>query len=395
MKPVRDKHDRNKDIPAGASLGPNQSLIGQRHARERLATPALVLDLDALDQNLKVMAENCRKAKLALRPHAKTHKSSAIAALQLKSGAAGICVATLREATAMVEAGVPRVLLTSPIVDATKIEAFVALIGRSAGLTLVADNVATVDVLEASVKRSGKSLSVVVDLDIGMMRSGVAGVASALALVARLQSSDVLGFAGIQAYSGQVQHIATAAARARVYSQQLTHLEAVLEALAKARITPQMVSGGGTGTFDVDRRAGLFTESQAGSYVFMDIEYEAVELFEGAVNPYKTSLFLQSTVVSNNHSGFVTIDAGFKSFSMDGPLPGFAAGAPSGAAFQFYGDEFGKVTFANKGEALELGAKVEFVTPHCDPTVNLHNFYHCVRGDMLVDIWPIDARGSL
>jgi D-serine deaminase-like pyridoxal phosphate-dependent protein len=395
MKPIRDKHDRDKDASADRKLGPNESLIGKPRSRERLATPAIVLDLDALEYNLAAMVDYCRKAKLSLRPHAKTHKSSTIAKLQVKSGANGICVATLREARALVEADVPHLLLTSPLVGATKIEAFVELIGRSSGLWVVVDNAEGVKALEACVKRSGKTLSVLVDVDIGMMRTGVTDVAGVLQLIAQLQSSDVLGFAGIQAYSGKVQHIATLAERARVYGAQLRHLEAVLESLAKAGIKPQVVSGGGTGTFEVDRRAGLFTESQAGSYIFMDIEYEEVELFERAANPFKTSLFLQSMVLSNNHAGSATIDAGFKSFSMDGPLPRLSKGTPHGAVFEFSGDEFGKITFAAKGEALELGAKVEFVTPHCDPTVNLHDFYHCVRGDVLVDIWPIDARGSL
>jgi 3-hydroxy-D-aspartate aldolase len=395
MTPRRDPHNRMQDAPEGRRLGPNESLIGAPRSRERLATPAIVLDLDALEYNLAAMMSFCRKAKLALRPHAKTHKSSAIANLQAQSGASGICVATLREARAMVEAGVPHLILTSPIVGATKIGAFVDLIGKSNGLWVVVDNAESVKALEMSVKRSGKTLSVLVDVDIGMMRTGVPDVAGVLQLIAQLKSSDVLGFAGIQAYSGMVQHIATVAERTRVYGAQLKHLEAVLEALAKAGSTPQIVSGGGTGTFEIDRRAGLFTESQAGSYIFMDIEYEAVQLFDGAANPFKTSLYLQSMVLSNNHKGAATIDAGFKSFSMDGPLPRISKGAPHGALYQFCGDEFGKVTFAAPGEALKLGAKVEFVTPHCDPTINLHSYYHCVRGDVLIDIWPIDARGVL
>jgi D-serine deaminase-like pyridoxal phosphate-dependent protein len=395
MKPVRDKHDREKGAPKERALGPNEDLIGKPRSRERLATPALVLDLDALEHNLATLADSCRKAKLCLRPHAKTHKSSAIAKLQVECGASGICVATLREATAMVAAGVSHLLLTSPIVGATKIEAFVELIGRSNGLAVVVDSSASLAALEACVKRRGKTLAVLVDVDIGMGRTGVVGVAGVLELIARLQSSNVLGFAGIQAYSGKVQHIAQLAERARVYGAQLLHLQAVLEGMAKAGIKPQLVSGGGTGTFAIDRRAGFFTESQAGSYIFMDVEYQDVELVEHAANPFKTALYLQSMVVSNNHPGSATLDAGFKSFAMDGPLPRIATGAPAGASFEFSGDEFGRLSFAHPGAALELGAKVEFVTPHCDPTVNLHGFYHCVRGDRLVDIWPIDARGSL
>jgi D-serine deaminase-like pyridoxal phosphate-dependent protein len=376
-------------------LGPNARLIGKPRSRQALATPALILDLDAFEHNLITMARLCMQAGLKLRPHAKTHKSVQIAKFQIASGAVGISVATLREAAVMVQAGVPGVLLTTPVVGAVKIDVLCALLGKSSGLTVAVDNPANVAALEAAVKRRGKKLAVLVDVDIGMKRTGVPDTAGALSLVRRVQSSAALEFAGLQSYSGRVQHIPRAADRARVYGKQLRHLETVLDALARAGEAPGIVSGGGTGTFDIDRRAGLFTECQCGSYAFMDIEYEEVQLFARGPNPFKTALFVQCTVVSNNHRGEPTIDGGFKCFSMDGPIPRPAAGAPVGAAYQFYGDEFGKINLARKSDAMKLGSKVELVTPHCDPTINLHDFYHCVRGNRLVDIWPVDARGSL
>jgi D-serine deaminase-like pyridoxal phosphate-dependent protein len=390
MKRV-SKNSRAADL----NLGPNAKLIGAPHSRERLATPALILDLDGFEHNLKVMMKLCKKAQLALRPHAKTHKSSRIAKLQIRAGAVGICVATLREAAAMVEAGVPGVLITSPMVGAAKIEALAGLIGRSEGLMVVVDNPENVAALEEAVRAGRRKLAVLVDVDIGMKRTGVPSVAGVLALVRRVQSSDVLQFAGIQAYSGRVQHIAQVSDRARVYGKQLEQLEAVLDALAKSGISPPIVSGGGTGTFEIDRRASLFTESQCGSYAVMDIEYEEVQLFALGANPYETALYVQCMVLSNNYRGSATIDGGFKCFHMDGPIPRPARGAPAGAVYRFYGDEFGKITLARKTDSLALGTKIELVTPHCDPTINLHSYFHCVRGDKLVDIWPVDARGSL
>jgi 3-hydroxy-D-aspartate aldolase len=236
---------------------------------------------------------------------------------------------------------------------------------------------------------------VLVDVDIGMHRTGVPGIDGVVALARRVQASPVLEFAGIQAYSGRVQHIARVAERARVYGKQLGHLEAVLEALRRAGIAPGIVSGGGTGTFAIDRRAELFTESQAGSYVFMDIEYENVQLFARGRNPFRTALYVQCSVVSNNHREAATIDGGFKCFHVDGPIPRPVRGTPRGAVYQFYGDEFGRIKLLRGSGPLKLGAKIELVTPHCDPTINLHGFYHCVRGGKLMDIWPIDARGSL
>jgi len=389
------KHNSKRTLRHQVDLGPNARLIGEPRSRQALATPAVILDLDDFEHNLKVMARLCKQAGVSLRPHAKTHKSVEIAEQQIAAGAIGVSVATLREAAVMVEAGVPGVLLTTPVIGTVKIDVLCNLAGKSKGFMIVVDNPANVTALEAALERSGKKLTVLVDIDIGMKRTGVPDVAGALSLIRRLQSSRLLTLAGIQAYSGSVQHIPRAADRARVYSKQLLHLVAVLAAAKKAGYTPGIVSGGGTGTFDFDRRAGLFTECQCGSYAVMDIEYEEVQLFADGPHPFKTALYVQCSVVSNNHRALPTIDGGSKCFAMDGPIPRAARGAPPGAVYQFYGDEFGKMKLARKTDALKLGAKVEFVTPHCDPTINLHDFLHCVRGNMLVDIWPIDARGSL
>jgi D-serine deaminase-like pyridoxal phosphate-dependent protein len=392
------KQDRKRTARPRRELGrrgPNERLIGRPNSRQALATPALLLDLDGFEHNLKAMAKLCKQAGLALRPHAKTHKCVEIARQQIAAGAVGVSVATLREAKIMIEAGVPGVLLTTPVVGATKIEILCGLAGKSKGFMVAVDNPANLAELEAALGRHGKKLAVLVDVDIGMRRTGVTDVAGVLALIRQVESSRVLVFAGIQAYSGRVQHIERASDRARAYGKQLLHLQAVLSAVATAGHTPGVVSGGGTGTFDIDRRAGLFTECQCGSYAFMDIEYEDVQLFARGPHPFKTALYVQCMVLSNNYRGSATIDGGFKCFSMDGPIPRPARGAPDGASYRFYGDEFGKIMLAQKSGALALGEKIELVTPHCDPTVNLHDFYHCVRGNVLVDIWPVAARGSL
>jgi 3-hydroxy-D-aspartate aldolase len=377
------------------NLGPNTGLIGQPRSRQALATPAVILDLDDFEFNLKTMAKLCKQGGLSLRPHAKTHKSVEIAKRQIATGAVGIAVATLREASVMVGAGLPGVLLTTPVVGAVKVEQLCGLAGQSPGFMVAVDNPANVAVLETALRRRGKTLTVLVDIDIGMGRTGVADVDGALKLIDRVQSSDLLKLAGLQSYSGRVQHIERAADRARVYGKQLKHIEAVLGAAARAGYTPGIVSGGGTGTFDTDRRAGLFTECQCGSYAFMDVEYEDVQLFARGSNPYRTALYVQCMVVSNHVPGLPTIDGGFKCFSMDDAIPRLARGAPAGSKYGFYGDEFGKIKLARKSATLKLGRKVELVTPHCDPTINMHDYYHCVRGNTLVDIWPIDARGSL
>jgi 3-hydroxy-D-aspartate aldolase len=382
-------------LKSRGGLGPNAALIGKANSRQALATPALVLDLDRFEHNLAAMSKLTQRAHLKLRPHAKTHKTVEIARRQVVAGAIGISVATLREASVMVEAGIPGVLLTTPLAGALKLDLLIGLVGRSPGFMAAVDDPGTVAYLERGLARRRLRLPVLVDIDIGMKRTGVPEVGEAIALMRRVQSSKVLEFAGVQAYSGMVQHITRASDRARVYGRQLEHLKRVLRAAAREGITPSIISGGGTGTFDIDRHAGLFTECQCGSYAVMDVEYQAVELFAGARHPFKTALFVQCSVVSNHHRRLPTIDGGFKCFSMDGPIPEIASGAPRGSSYLFYGDEFGKIKLTAKSPGMALGHKIELVTPHCDPTINLHDYIHCVRGRTLVDIWPVNARGSL
>lgn len=377
------------------ALGPNACLIGQPGVQAKLWTPALLLDLDAFEHNVRAMAELCRNAGTLLRPHAKSHKSSAIARKQLAAGAIGICVATVREAAVMVHSGIGGVLITSPIAGEAKLDAIAGLAAVARGLIVVVDSLEGVQALESRMRRAGGTVGVLLDVDAGMGRTGVSDISVAAKIAARLQVSESLEFLGLQCYSGMIQHIPEHSKRARTYGRELRQLEKLMEVLDKQGFAPRIVSGGGTGSFHIDAARRLLTELQAGSYIFMDQQYNSVALLPSGKRPFRTSLFLQSMVLSNNHPGAATLDAGFKSFAMDGPVPVPGRGAPRGSTFQFYGDEFGMLRFPARGKRLRLGSKVDFVTPHCDPTVNLHDFYHCMRGDRLVDIWPIDARGTL
>jgi D-serine deaminase-like pyridoxal phosphate-dependent protein len=176
----------------------------------------------------------------------------------------------------------------------------------------------------------------------------------------------------------------------------LRFLSGLIAAMDKRGFKPATVSGGGTGTLALDCREGILTEHQAGSYIFMDVEYGAVTLrANDADAAFATSLFLHSTVISKNVPGTATIDAGLKSFATDGPLPRVSDGAPAGTTYAFFGDEHGRLTFPTPTHSLPLGSIVAFVTPHCDPTLNLHDYLHVVRNDTIVDIWQVDGRGVL
>jgi len=228
-----------------------------------------------------------------------------------------------------------------------------------------------------------------------MGRTGAASVEAAVAIAERIKRSSRLAYAGLQAYSGRVQHIHDYHKRRKTYGAQLARLRATRSALAAAGLDPPIISGGGTGTFAINAEHRLYSESQAGSYLFMDVDYDEVRLFADIANPHEFSLFLRTTVIGANHSDHVTINAGFKCLATDGPLPR-VRGAPSQPkGYQFFGDEFGMIVRASVESHLSVGDHVDLVTPHCDPTVNLHDFYHVVDGDTLVAIWPIDARGVL
>lgn len=381
-------------------LGPNQGLIGQPGSRRRLTTPALVLDVDLLERNLATLADQARGDGLHLRPHAKTHKCVEIARLQIGAGALGVCAATLREAEVLVAGGLAGVLITSPVVGQAKIARLAQLNRRADGLMVVLDDLVNlVDLVDAAA-RAGKKLDVLVDVDVGMGRTGVHSAQKVIDLARAADRAEVLGYKGIQGYSGSVQHIAAFAQRTAAYGRQLDHLSAVVDGLRAQDLAPEIVTGGGTGTYFIDRQRNLFSEHQAGSYIFMDVQYNAVQLTEGELTegggaPFATALFVHCSVISNKAVGLVTTDGGLKCFATDGPVPEIVGGAPEGAVYRFFGDEFGRVDFAASGQTLALGAVVVLATPHCDPTVNLHDYYHCVRGEELIDIWPIAGRGVL
>jgi 3-hydroxy-D-aspartate aldolase len=382
-----------------SSLGPNEALIGKPGSRRLLDTPALCVDLDAMERNIAAMAEFCRSKGVALRPHAKTHKSVNIAAKQIAAGAVGVCCATIGEAEVMVASGIRGVLVTSPQVTPPKIARVIALnLAAADGIAVVADHPQNVADLAAAAWASGKTLDVLVDFSSGHHRTGAATEDDAIALAHAVEAAPSLRLAGLQAYYGNLQHIGDRAERQAMTRRQHAAIAGLVGKLRAAGLAVPIVTGAGTGTHDIDAEGKVFTELQAGSYIFMDVEYaEALRDGRNAL-PFETSLFVQTAVVSVASAkipgGYVTTDAGLKCFATEGPKPEVMSGAPPGATYGYAGDEHGRLFFPAGSHAPTLGACIEVMTPHCDPTVNLHDFYHVVRGDMLVDIWPVDARGK-
>ena len=377
---------------AGFDPGPNAYLVGRPGSRTELDTPALLIDLDALEANIAAMAAHCANTGQRLRPHTKTHKSVEIARRQVAAGAVGVCCATLGEAEVMGRAGIPGVHISSPVVRPHRIERLVALNAVAEGLSVVADHPDNIAALNVAAEASGKPLNVFIDIDVGSRRTGVPSAQQAVALAKQADDAPGLNYAGIQGYAGGLQHIYDWDERCSRSQEVADFLAETRRQLAEAGLEPPIITGGGTGTHDMDWRQGVLTELQAGSYIFLDTDYQAVTHIEEAATRFREGLFVQASVVSAAQEDCVTTDAGLKAFATDCGMPGLRRGAPTGATYGFAGDEHGRITF-HSDERIGLGAVVECLSPHCDPTVNLYQVYHVVRGETLVDIWPVDARG--
>ena len=376
-------------IPA---LDVNRHLIGVAGGRALLATPALVVELDVLKRNIASMAKRCADAGIALRPHAKSHKCASIAKLQREAGAVGFCCAKLGEAEALTAAGVSDILLTSPIVADQALVRLALLNAAAEGLMVVIDAPEMVAKIGAAARASGKVLGVVVDLDIGLHRTGIAPE-NAADLALAVAGEEGLSFEGLQAYAGHLMHLGGREERAAKSKAALGLMADVRDELTLRNLPPKILSGGGTGTVDIDPAFGVLTELQGGSYVFMDREYNDVWTKADAAPPFETSLFVQTTVISAALPTLCTTDAGLKSFATDAGPPVLARGAGPSATYFFFGDEQGGVSCRDVTDRPALGAVLSCVVPHCDPTVNLYDAIHVVEGEMLVDIWPVEARG--
>ncbi|MEM7025281.1 MAG: DSD1 family PLP-dependent enzyme [Pseudomonadota bacterium] len=374
------------------SLAHNKGLIGQAHSRDRIDTPALVLDLDAFEHNIEVMSALARERGIGLRPHAKTHKSIAIGRAQMAAGAVGLCCAKLGEAEVLAAGELDRLLLTSTVLGEDKIRRLLSLNEATGDLAVVVDHPDNARDLGEAAASAGQVLSVLIVCDVGSHRFGVVDEAAAIEVGKVIAQHDSLRFRGVQGYAGFAQHIEDYAERREASLAAVVRLGRVRDALAEAGWPSEIVTGSGTGTHDIDHEPGIMTDLQVGSYIFSDVQYDEVVMAPDAPRRFRNALFVHTRVVSSNHTGFVTTDAGSKSFSKDGPEPRIAAGAPAGSAYGRFGDEFGRVTLPD-GATLDNGRLLVCVVPHCDPTINLYDHYHCVRGDRLVDLWPVDARG--
>ncbi len=370
--------------------------LGEVNSRRLIATPALVCELSSLASNIESMATNALAAGVTLRPHVKSHKSAAIAKMQLDAGAVGLSFAKLGEAEVVIErlnvdgdAAPISVLLTSPLAGRHAADRAAALAAHC-DLIVATDHSDGVDELEAAAVAYDTTIGVLVDVDVGLGRTGVLGPAEALAVADRVNVATHLRLRGVQGYGGHLQHIAGREHRREATRASMQRLRLVIDALDAAGFNVAIRTGGGTGTLGLDIELGVLNELQPGSYVFMDREYRDA-LGDDPEGRFEQSLTLVTTVISANHDGYVTVDAGLKSMATDAGVP-LVVGHETTSSYQFFGDEQGMVTYP-PGHEFRRGERLELVPPHCDPTVDRYDVMWLVHHDVVLDVIEVTARG--
>ena len=357
-----------------------------------LDTPALVLDLDKLEQNIAKMRASLSGTGVATRPHAKTHKSSDIARLQIGAGALGICTAKVSEAEALFAGGIQKILMTTANVSKSKIQRAMNIRKKNREFIQAVDYAPNARDLSDAAKAAGVTADVVVDVAVGT-RSGVPAGDQAVALAELVDKLPNLKFRGMLAYDGGAQHIKGYKARR---DQSLARYEDIVKTFDRMKasgLNMEIFSGGGTGTYNIMTKVPGFTDVQVGSYVFMDAQYLEIGNEHGDIfTDFAPSLTVMTTVLNTYFPNRITTDAGSKALTLNKPDP-IVIGEP-GFRYTAGSDEFGTIQYETANKTYKVGDKLELIVPHCDPVVNEYDVYYGVRNDRVDAVWPVTARGK-
>jgi D-serine deaminase-like pyridoxal phosphate-dependent protein len=377
-------------------------LVGQSVVA--IDTPALVVDLDAMERNLHLMQSFATQHGVRLRPHAKMHKSAQLALLQMQAGAVGVCVQKTSEAHALAFSGVTNIYISNQVIAPSKCAQLAQLsksLSSSQGqLALAVDSLLGVQRISQAMAQHGGSsvLDIFIEIDVGQARCGVPPGDAAVPLAKAIAQQSSLRFAGLQAYHGSAQHVRSVAQRRSAMAAVLADVQRTTAALAAAGFSVPLVTGAGTGTFSCEAGSGVYGELQAGSYLFMDADYANNE-HDPAQPQFEHALFIKSHVISCTQSAQdsrAVIDAGHKSYAIDSGMPTVWAGHQADWLISNGGDEHGIL----RGTKLPvLGDTVWLIPGHCDPTVNLHQHMVGVRGGLqhgvIESLIAVNARGAL
>ena len=357
-------------------------------------TPALIVDLDAFEGNLRRLAEALpQDGRIKLKPHAKTHKSPDIALQQMRHGAVGVCCQKVAEAEILVRGGVPDVLVSNQVVGTTKLLRLAAL-AREAQIGVCVDNPDNIAALDAAATEAGTRLRVLIEINVGANRCGVEPGEPAVRLAEVVARAKHLSFGGLQVYHGSAQHIREHGERRAAIQRAGDMAGSTRDLIRRHGIDCPLVTGAGTGSFRFEIETGVWDELQCGSYIFMDADYARNLDAGGTTQPeFAHSLFIWATVMSRPNEERAIVDAGHKAYSIDSgmpTLPDFPDAILERAA-----DEHGRIVLKRPTNRLRLGDKIRLIPGHCDPTVNLHDWYVGIRNDRVETLWPVAARGAL
>ena len=367
----------------------NAHTVGERIevgiSKWELDTPALIVDLDALESNLATMQRTMRANNIASRPHAKTHKCPAIARMQLETGSVGVCTAKISEAAALFDYGIDRILLTTSNVTPLKIQRAMNLRRSCEGFIQATDTVANVRDLSEAAQAAAIVADVVVDVDPGGHRTGITPGQPALELAQLVDELPGLRLRGMLCYDGGSQHVKGFDIRKTQTLERLAPAAETFERFQHSGLSTEIFSGGGTGTYNIDHETTGLTDVQVGSYVFMDAQYLEVGL------DFEPSLTILTTVLNAQYEGQATTDAGAKACTINRPWP--IVKGESGMNYASGSDEFGSIRYDNPSRMYKVGDKLELIVSHCDPVVNLYDQMYAVRNDEVEAVWKIAARG--
>lgn len=359
-----------------------------------IQTPCLILDLDALEANIRKMGDYAKAHGMAHRAHGKMHKSVDVLRLQMElGGAIGVCCQKVSEAEVFVRAGFKDVLVSNQVRDPAKIERLARLPLHGGRVIVCVDDVANVEDLSQAAQRNGTLLDCFIEIDCGAGRCGVTTTPAVLEIARAIAKAPGLRFTGIQAYQGAMQHIDSYEERKAKLDAAIAQVRDAVEALKAEGLEPQIVSGGGTGSYYFESNSGLYNELQCGSYAFMDADYGRIHDKDGQridKGEWQNALCILTSVMSHAKPDKAICDAGLKAQSVDSGLP-FIYGRDD-VKYIKCSDEHGVIEDANG--VLKINEKLKLVPGHCDPTCNVHDWYVGVRNGVVETVWPVSARGK-
>jgi D-serine deaminase-like pyridoxal phosphate-dependent protein len=353
-----------------------------------LDTPSMIVDLDLMETNITKLFNQLLPTGVNIRPHLKTTKSAILAGRLATAGAKGGCVAKLSEAIVISSLGFTDLLITCEIIGAAKVKALVDLFQKNRSIRIVVDSEVGAKAINDAIRDSGigEPILTLMDLDVGLHRTGVQPGEPARKLAQFIGECEFLKLIGVQGYEGHLQHLHSYEERKSECLASMKTLTETAEALRKDGHDIKVVTTGGTGTAEFCVTVPGVTEVQPGSFLFMDTDYR-----NAIGTKYSNSLTILSTVISKQGPKVITIDAGLKSLTTDS---GLAECKTLGYTYGVLGDEHGSLSWTD-GPDLSIGDKVEMVPSHIDPTINLHDFYYAYRKGVIEEIWPVDARGKV